>query len=472
MHTKCIANGPSGSPAIAQESGLCHNEPTMHITFVRPNLTDYRSADALEPLAFAVLAGLTPPEVELALYDDRIEPVPYDEPTDLVALSVETYTARRAYYHAAQFSRRGVPVVLGGLHPSVVPEEAQHYADAVVIGEAEAVWPTLIGNAQAGRLQRVYQADQSPALRGVRFDRRLFHGKRYAPLDLVQFGRGCRFACDFCSVHAFYGTHLRQRPVPEVIAEIETLAHPFLFFVDDNILANPSRAEELFRALIPLRRRWACQVSIDVAWEPRLLDLMARSGCLAVFVGLESLDARNLALMHKAWNRRGGDYAAALREFYERGLMVFGTFVFGYDHDTPAAFDATLEFALRSRLALAQFNPLTPMPGTPLYARLQAEGRLIYPHWWLDDGFRYGAAVFHPKGMTSDELSEGCFRVRREFNRYSAIASRALAPQMNCRTPQHLFIFLAANLVSRREILQKQGQMLGGPASQPALETP
>ena len=433
----------------------------MKITFVRPHLTDQRASDAMEPLVFAVLAGLTPPDVELALYDDRIEPVRVDAPTDLAALSVETFTARRAYEIAAQFRQRGVPVVLGGFHPTLLPDEAGQHADAVVIGDAESVWSQVVRDAQAGCLQSVYRSETPPSLQGLKVDRRIFRGKRYAPLTPVQFGRGCRFACDFCAVHAFYGATLRQRPVAEVAAEIEGLGRKFILLADDNIFASPRLAEELFNALVPLKIHWACQASIDVAQNGRLLDLMARSGCFAALVGLESLDERNLAQMKKKWNRDRGDFASALAQFYERGIMICGTFVFGYDYDTPATLDATLEFALRSKLALAQFNTLLPYPNTALYRRLQAEGRLIYDRWWLDPTFRFGQAMFHPRGMTAEALTEGCFRLRREFNRYSSIAQRALAPQTNCRTPYHLFAFLGANLISRREIYKKQGKALG-----------
>ena len=213
--------------------------------------------------------------------------------------------------------------------------------------------------------------------------------------------------------------------------------------------------------MIPLKVHWACQVSIDVAQNGRLLDLMARSGCLAALVGLESLEERNLGQMKKRWNRDRGDYAAALAQFYERGIMVCGTFVFGYDYDTPALFDATLEFALRAKLALAQFNTLLPYPRTALYSRLQAEGRLTFDRWWLDPDFRFGQAMFRPRGMTAEALTEGCFRLRREFNRYSSILGRSLAPQTNCRTLYHLLAFLAANLISREEIYRKQGKALG-----------
>jgi len=443
----------------------------MKITFIRPHLIQKRATDALEPLIFAILARLTPPDVELAFYDDRLEPIPFDEPTDLVAITIETFTAKRAYQIAAQFRQRGVPVVVGGCHPTLLPDEAQHYADSVVLGDAENIWPTIVEDARAGRLQPRYHSTPPPAMEGLLPDRRIFHSGRYKFMRLVQFGRGCRFACDFCSVHAFYGSTSYQRCIDDVIAEVEGLQGNYFLFVDDNLFVDENQAEKLFRVLVPLKVHWICQTSIDLAQNDRLLSLMAQSGCVAVFIGFESLEEANLVQMRKKWNLKQGDFVAAVRKFYEHGMMVCGSFVFGYDHDTPAAFDRTLEFALRSKLALAQFNPLIPTPGTPLYARLQAEGRLLYPRWWLDDDYRYGKTLFKPKGMSADELADGCFRLRREFNTYASIFQRALAPHSNAHSLHHLLAYLAANLVSRKEILSKQGTPLGDGSPLERLDT-
>lgn len=431
----------------------------MKITFIRPHLNQNRAADAMEPVVFAILAGLTPPDVEIAFYDDRIEPIPFDEPTDLAALTVETYTARRAYQIAGRFRRRGVPVVMGGYHPTCLPQETLQHAEAVVIGDAEQSWPRLLADMRAGRLQRLYHPSSAPPMIKTTPDRSIFRGKRYAPVALVQYSRGCRFACDFCSIHAFYGGTVRHRPVADVVAEIEAAGRKLVVLVDDNLFVSPSQAEELFRALIPLNIRWFCQISLDIAQYPRLLALMAKSGCMAALVGLESLSPANLHQMKKGWNLKQGDYPAVIRAFHDHGIMVCGAFVFGYDHDTPDSLDRTLEFAMRSRLALANFNPLTPTPATRLYARLQAEGRLIYDRWWLDPAFRYGRAMFHPRRMTAAELSAGCFRIRRRFNRYGSMLRRGWA---NCYSWRQAGVFALANLISRKEIYNKQDAPLGG----------
>jgi radical SAM superfamily enzyme YgiQ (UPF0313 family) len=292
-------------------------------------------------------------------------------------------------------------------------------------------------------------------------DRALFRGKRYAPVSLSQYGRGCRFSCDFCSIHAFYGTSLRQRPIRDLVAEIEAMDRRHIFLVDDNIFVDPEKAEELLLALIPLGIRWSCQVSIDIAFNDRLMSLMERSGCTTAVIGFESLNKENLRQMRKAWNLRHGGYADAVKRFRDRGIMIYGTFVFGYDHDTPEAFDASLEFALRSRFYLANFNPLTPTPGAALHARLRREGRLRYEAWWLEPRYRYGMATFHPKGMTAEQLEEGCFRARSVFNRYTSIATRLADTRANARSLYRVGLYLASNLISRREVHRKQGLRLG-----------
>lgn len=433
----------------------------MRITLIRPSLGAGRHADAMEPMCFAILARLTPPQVELALYDDRLEEIPYDEPTDLAALTVETFTARRAYQIAAEYRRRGVPVVMGGYHPTLVPDEVLDHADTVVLGDAEGTWPKLLEDARMGRLARRYREREVPTLDGVVPDRRIFRGKRYAPLTLVQFGRGCRYACDFCSIRAFYGSGVRHRPVAEVVAEVEATEARHVFFVDDNLFTDPCKAKELFQALIPMGIRWSSQVSIDVARDPEVVALMARSGCFLLLIGFESLNAASLGQMRKAWNLRHGDYGSIIARLHGVGIQVYGSFVFGYDGDTPDCFDATLEFALEKRLILANFAPLTPTPGTPLFTRLQGEERLLHDRWWLDPGYRWGQATFTPRGMSADELAAGCWRARTRFYAYRSIARRFLGLRRGLGGPRMAGICLLANLVARREIHAKQGIALG-----------
>ncbi len=442
----------------------------MKILFVRPHLFDARASDALEPLAFAVLAGLTPPDVELLLCDERLAPVPFDAQADLVAITVETYTARRAYQIADGYRQRGIPVVVGGYHPSFLPDEALGHADAVVIGDAEAVWREVVRDARQGTLQSIYRGETQPPLEGVVYDRTIFNGVNYPPIAAVQVGRGCRYACDFCSIHAFYGSQVRQRAAADVVAEIASTGRRNVLIVDDNIFNDRRTAADLFRALIPLRIRWGCQVTIDVASDGALLDLMAESGCMAALVGFESLDVENLRQMNKAWMLRHHDARAAIRSFHNRGIMVYGSFIFGYDHDTPDTIAKTIEFAVDARIFLANISPLTPMPGSRLYQRLESEGRLVYDRWWLDSRYSYGDVTYLPRHFTPDELRQCCRAARQAFYGYRSIARRLSNVRVNARSLSHAALFLSANAISRRELARKLGRQLG--ASTPSLAEP
>ena len=421
----------------------------MKLTLIRPNLGDYRSSDAMPPLAMGILAARASCW-DVTFYDEKAEALPNDDRPDLAALSVETFTARRAYSIADAYRARGVRVVMGGYHPTFLPHEALQHADAVVVGDAEGAWEEVLGGRNG-----VVRGDNERPLDDYRIDRSIYEGKKYAPIELVQFGRGCRFACDFCSIHSFYGASIRARPLDGLVAEIETLpANRLLFFVDDNLFGRRSELIALLDALTPLKRRWFCQISIDVARDEALLDRVAAAGCVGVLIGFESLNPESLAQMNKAWNAVSGPYADVVRALHKRGIAIYGTFVLGYDADTPDTIERTLDFALQSNLEVANFNPLTPMPGSALYDRLLREGRLLKPAWWLDDDYRYGDAVFTPRGMSAEQLAAGVFEARRRFYSWTAIGRRILGASSIALT-------LIANVISRREIYKKQRRRLG-----------
>jgi len=442
----------------------------VKISFIRPHLWDARSADAMQPLVFSLLAALTPPQHEITLIDERLEPVDFEHEADLVAITVETYTARRAYEISRRFRQRGIPVVMGGYHPTLLPAEAMHYADAIVVGDAEGIWPRVLDDAEQGRLRACYSNDEDPPLAGLVPDRSIFQGKKYSRLVPVYYGRGCRFACDFCSIYSFYQARLRQRPIDELTREIEALQSKYILFVDDNLFVNGPVTRRFLQAIRPLDIQWVCQVSIDIARDPQLLDLMAASGCRAAQIGFESLDENNLVQMKKKWNLKYGDYQTSIAQIQDRGIMVYGSFVLGYDHDTVDSFAITVDFALENNFCLANFNPLTPMPGSGLYARARDAGRLVYEHWWLDPAYRYGDATLYPKRMTPQQLTEGCYWARNEFLKYGAILKRAFDSRVNHGSLANLGIVLAANTISRKEIRAKQGRPLG--ARQPITGAP
>jgi radical SAM superfamily enzyme YgiQ (UPF0313 family) len=442
----------------------------MRLTLVFPSVgrkenRPYVRAWQMQPLSMALLAGLTPPDVDVRFYDDRLDDIPIDEPTDLVAMSVETFTALRSYRIARQFRARGVRVVLGGYHVTLLPREAQLEADAIVIGDAEPVWRTLLDDARHRRLQPVYDGRGRRALAGVRARRELFAGKRYQNVTLVEFARGCNFKCDFCSITAFHDASQNHRPAEEVAAEMAATGSRRFFIVDDNIVSQPEKARELCRALIPLGVRWVGQASIHIAQDDELLELMVRSGCQGVLIGMESLDPANLRDMGKTWNLSGGGYAASLARFRKHGLAVYGTFVFGYDNDDANAVRRSVAFAREHKLFLAAFNHLVPFPGTPLYRRLESEGRMLSPKWWLDPAGRVGDVTFRPRKMDPAELQALCLEARQQFYRWGSIGERLLDFRANDRSPLMLAIFLGLNLSAHYDIDLRQGLRLGAGAT-------
>jgi len=442
----------------------------MRLTLVHPAVgrrpgVNYMRTWQMEPLPIAALAALTPKDVSIAFYDDRMEEIDFDRPADLVAIPVETYTAKRAYQIASEFRRRGVPVVMGGFHATLMTDEVKDYAEAVVVGEAEGLWPHVIEDARMGRLKPLYQSNSQPDLGAVRYDRSLFRGRRYLRIGLVETGRGCRFPCDFCAVQTFFQRTARHRPIDAIVAEIASLKDEkkLFFFVDDNFAADLPFARDLAEALAPLGIRWVTQMSINAAHDEAFLAALARAGCSGVLIGFESLDEGVLRAMKKRFNTMRGGFSVALANLRRHGIRVYGTFVFGYDGERAEAFDEAAEFAIDHRFYLAAFNHLTPFPGTPLFARLQREGRLLYERWWLDERYGYNGIPFQPAAMAPDAVRQGCLRARRRFYTWSSIVRRALDP-VN-RADAFMFRnFFVINGMHRVEVEKRDQFPLGDPA--------
>lgn len=439
----------------------------MHLTIIHPAIgrregQRYIRSWQMEPLPAALIAGLTPADVEIRFYDDRMERIPFDEPTDLVAISVETYTARRAYQIASEYRERRVPVLMGGFHATLCPDEVARYAESIVLGEAEEIWPEVIDDFRHGRLQPRYKGTSRPGLIGLNYDRSIFEGKRYLPLGLVEAGRGCRYRCEFCAIQSFFNARHQLRPAEEIVAELTSLRETrrLFFFVDDNFANDRDAARELLEALVPLRIPWVTQLSIDAAHDADFVALLARAGCKGVLIGFESLDRYTLQQMGKGFNTMRGGYQAALDNLYRMQIRVYATFVFGYDRDTPETFERALAFSQEQRFYIAAFNHLTPFPGTPLYQRLEAEGRLLYDPWWLDERYSYNGLPFRPAGMTPSEVQRLCVETRRRFYRLPSILRRGFSA-VNRSDPFMLRNFFTINLMHRAEIGQRNHYPLG-----------
>ena len=440
----------------------------MKVTLIKPNIgrmPDRRYIDEgrMEPLNLGVIAALTPPHVEVVMYDDRMEDLPFDEATDLVGITVETYNARRAYEISAEYRKRGVPVILGGMHPVLLPEEAALNADSLFLGDAETLWHEVVEDARKRRLKPLYRAPVGRPQPGTLTRRDIFRGKGYIPLTLVQFSRGCRFNCNFCAVARYFDRQQYYRDIREVIAEIESQERRLVFFVDDNINSYPEMSVKLYRELKALKIRWVSQSTIDMADEPELMDAMLESGCLGHVVGFESVDPRNLKQMRKASNLpRWERYERQLKVMREHGLQTWASFVLGYDYETPASVRDTADFALANKFTFAAFNILMPYPATPMYERLRAEGRLLYDgRWWLHPDYRFNYAAFRPKSCSPEELTEACWDARSRFNSFASLIHRALDFKTNMRNPVRFGTYLQFNPIFRKEVFKKHGMHFG-----------
>jgi radical SAM superfamily enzyme YgiQ (UPF0313 family) len=440
----------------------------MKISLIKPNIG--RMADGLyidegrmEPLQLGILAALTPDDIDIAMYDDRMENIPFDEPTDLAAITVETFTARRAYEISREYRKRGVPVILGGMHPTLIPYEATTHADSIVTGDVETVWNVIMEDAKNGCLKKFYHGENGRPQPGRMTHRDIFSNKGYLPISLIQFSRGCRFSCEYCATSTYFSGQHYHRNIDEVIYEIQNQDLKLLFFVDDNIVSDRDRAKELFRRLIPLKIKWVGQASLDMVEDLELMELMTASGCLGNVIGFESINEENLHAMNKSHNARKFDgFSSQIGILKRFGLQTWAAFTIGHEYDTVASIRETLEFALRNRFTFAAFNILMPYPGTPLYDRLKNENRLLYNgKWWLHPEYRFNHAAFIPRNMTPDELTEAAFQARRKFNSPVSILKRSLDLKTNLRTAYRLLTFMRYAPLFRKEVHKKQGMYLG-----------
>lgn len=381
-------------------------------------------------LGLLKVASLTPPDWEVLIVDEKVEKIDFARDADLVGITAMTPAVNRGYEIADHFRQRGIKVVMGGMHVSKLPEEALQHCDAVLVGEAEEQWGAVIQDFERGELKRIYRRESGyPCLANhpaPNWD--LFADKNYLPVHFIETTRGCPHNCEFCSVTSSFGGSFRNRPVDEVIREIEQLK-PFegrftlknvVFFVDDNIISNRKHARELLTRIAPYNLKWLGQASVNIAKDDEMLDLCRKSGCMGLLIGFESLSAANLANANKTFNKPQ-QYIDVVSKLHDYGLGVDGSFVLGFDNDDPGVFDRTAEFVVKAKIDVCYFSILTPYPGTVLHTKMVQEDRIIDTNW---SNYNTNSVVFRPKMMKPEELLDGFHTVLKKAFSYPSIVKR------------------------------------------------
>jgi radical SAM superfamily enzyme YgiQ (UPF0313 family) len=402
------------------------------ILFVLPALQEVRSQEFRQikyslfpPLSLLTLAGLVPNDrYELLVRDEHVEDVFVDRDVDLVVMTVYVSSARRAYEISDHYRARGAKVLLGGIHPTTLPEEAAQHSDGVCLGPGESVFPQMLEDFECGHLKRYYHGHRARDISNVPLARRdLMNRSKYLVPNTVVASRGCPYSCDFCYKESFWGKgYYRFRPLSEIRKELDTFKHKFVFFLDDNLMGHRKEARRLFSVLKEYDFIWQAAASLDTAYTPGFLDEAYACGCRSLFVGFESITKANMARANKHQNTKY-DYAGAIERFHDAGIMINGSFVYGFDGDDPDVFARTTEFVIQNKIETATFHILTPFPGTRLFAKLEAEGRILHRDW---DRYDTRHAVFQPTSMTPHQLEEGYWWSYEQFYSYRAILRRSL----------------------------------------------
>jgi len=405
------------------------------------------SNDTLYPfpmLGLTLLASHFPNNYEVKIINEAIEKVDFDAEVDLVGITGLTCVIKRAYAVADRFQERGVKVILGGVHPSLLPEEAKEHADAVFIGEAEGGLEELLKDFEAGRLKPIYKNQSWSDLKGMPIPRRDLLGKQYSPIfKAIETTRGCPNRCEFCSVPTINGKRYRLRPLEEVDQELSSIVKKkgeYLFVADDNVTAKEDYALDLLEIFKRHQVKWMGFATVQVAKNERLLKKARESGCISLFIGFESLLQENLDGVSKRFVNTK-ELSDLVRTIQHHQIGIHGSFIFGFDGDDPAVFKKTVEFVQKSNMELPTFSILTPFPGTPLLRRLEEEGRIIDRDW---SHYDMSHVVFKPKKMTVQELQEGYLWAQK----YTC-APRSILKRLLWGPKHHFLYFLMSNFVLR-----------------------
>lgn len=399
-------------------------------------------------LALFILQGLTPKRHEVKIVEEEYMQLDMNEECDVVGISCMTSNAYRGYRIADEFREKGKIVVMGGVHPTILPDEALAHANAVVIGEAEGVWEKILEDIENNKLKRIYHEPKPDLDRYISKDFSTLPKKRIYKLVPLQTTRGCPYNCDFCCVSDIFGRKIKHIPIKNLVKDIESSGSLNYIFLDDNIIGDPKYARELFKALIPLKIKWIGQSSISFGRDIEMMELAKKSGCKGLFIGLESVVDTNNQKYKKLKSLE--DTRQSIKKILKMGILIQASMILGFDEDTHETFGQTLKFLIKNRISIASINVLTPYPGTRLYEQLKNEGRILHEKWEYYD---HHTVVFQPKNMTPLELQIGEIKTKTAFNSIPSIVERFIG---NLRMPGY---YLAANLGYRKLALMENKRL-------------
>jgi radical SAM superfamily enzyme YgiQ (UPF0313 family) len=406
--------GTLGKVQEVIEGQIIQKHKLLLITSSSPEIRRVRRARVLnfQQITMPYLAALVPDNWEVIHIDETVTPVDISLKVDLAGITFHTPSASHVYELAAQFRKRGIPVVLGGPHVTLMPDEAQQHAEVIFVGEAEEHWTQFLKDFETGQHKQRYASTIHPTLENAPMARKdLYHRRDYTAGRLFA-TRGCAHDCDFCALAMMYQRKVRKRPVESVATEYASFAGKVIIFWDDNLSNDREYAKALFRAIAPYKKWWSSQASIQAGKDAEFLELAARSGCKQLFIGLESISQSSMNEVHKEFNRVE-EYVQVIQRIQSYGIAVQAGIVFGFDNDTETVFSETLDFLETAGVQNATFNILTPYPGTKLYQRLEAEGRILTRDWNKYNGRE--DVVFQPKHMSPETLLEGYRYANQRF---------------------------------------------------------
>jgi radical SAM superfamily enzyme YgiQ (UPF0313 family) len=426
-----MTDASPGGPAVRPPRLLLVYPATERLGWVRKF--------QLPSLGLKQVAAATPPPWDVVLADEVHEEIPFDGEFDLVGITAMTHQAVRAYEIADRFRAKGVTVVLGGMHPTVMPEEALAHADAVVVGEAEPVWARLLADHRAGNLAPMYQAPvPTDGLLLIPWARReIFDGRSYLTTQTLQASRGCPYDCPFCTVTNYFGHLFRYRSPQDILAELRSFDKKLVVFLDDNLLGDPARIKPVLEGMADLNLRWGGQTTLRFAEDPELVRLVARSGCIGLFVGIEAVSGPHADL---AKSRSRYSQQELIKRVQDTGILLEASFIFGFDDHDESIFETTLRFVEETAPCIPTFHILTPYPGTALFQQYEREGRLLHKEWHR---YNHNEVVYRPLLMTPERLYRGWLETRRAAYRWPAVLARI------ARHPSRITTKLSYNLLRK-----------------------